>query len=378
MEPNRTSIPRSRAGAWVLIGGALTAAVLFASQTYLSMLHHGHDWWRLFGWQLASWLFWAACAPWLLSRGAQASEGISRWWLFTQGMACAVLVGLHVAISAGALVLLQPFVPVETMGFGRALSYLFVPWAFVDVLLFWLFVGIGSLLASRRRHRELLLRESRLETELVRAQLDNLRLKIEPHFLFNALNSIAALIKKRDNEEAYAMLVELAELLRASLERFDAPFVALSEEIDFVDRYIGLQLRRFGHRLEYRRRVEAGLENLKIPSLILQPLVENSIRHGIAKSGALGLIEVVVDREVEGHLRLRVEDNGPGLPAEFSLEDAQGVGLAGTRSRLEVLYGERAFLSLRRREGGGTVAEIRLPVDSVPAGLELPTALTTS
>ena len=219
----------------VVLGSAIVAATLVAGQTYLSMLHHGHDWWRLFSWQLISWSFWAALAPWLLSQGERALRAPRIGWIAANLGLCLLLVAVHIVISALALVWLQPFVPVESMGMQRALRYLLVPWAFIDLLVFWLVIASGNVLASQRRNRELAIRESRLETELARAQLEALRLQIQPHFLFNTLNSIAALVRKRANDQALEMVLGLSQLLRVTLDGSDDPFVTLEDELDFVN-----------------------------------------------------------------------------------------------------------------------------------------------
>lgn len=346
----------------VLGSATIVAAALVAGQTYLSMLHHGHDWWRLFLWQLLSWAFWALLTPWLMSRG-EALGVLSRLrWTMTNLALCGALVAAHISFSAIVLVWIQPYIPIERMGFARAVDYLQLPWAVVDAFIFWFLLALGKVLADQRNYRELAIRESRLETELARAQLETLRLKMQPHFLFNTLNSIAALIRRRSNDQALEMVIGLSHLLRLSLDRSDDPFVTLHQEVDFVHRYVDLHLQRFADRLQYRQEVAAESLDCEIPSLILQPLVENAIRHGISRSPSGGTITLTVPPVEDGMLTVRVADDGPGLPEDFALESCQGVGLDSIRTRLHHLFGERARLTLTARPEGGTIAEIHVPV----------------
>ena len=371
----------------VLAGAAVAAATLVAAQTYLSMLHHGHDWWRLFLWQLPSWGYWAFMAPFLLRVGAglvtgaqptsderEVERGRARSPAFLAAL-CAVLVLSHIVFSALILVALQPFQPVSRMDLFGAITYMGLPWTLVDVLLFWLLVVVGRGVASRRHTRSLELREAHLAAELARAQLETLRLKIQPHFLFNTLNSIAALVRRRNNDDALDMIIELSHLLRLSLDRSESQVVPLERELDFVERYVELQRRRFADRLAFESHVDDGLAGVLVPSLVLQPLVENSIRHGLEPATRPVTISLTVERsqpftsdDDAGVTIVRVEDDGVGLPEGFDLDSAAGVGLGGIRERLGHLYGERpdASLSVMPGRGGrGTCVELQLPVQAL-------------
>ncbi len=364
-----TTAPGGRRRPYVIAAaGVVVAAILVSGQTYLSMLHHGHAWWRLFMWQLLSWSFWGAVAPTLMAAGerleAETPERRSEWagWLLRHSLVTTALVCLHQLVAAGVTAWLQPFEPVEAMDFPRALEYLTVPWAFVDIAVYWLLIALGYALAAQRRRRELELRESRLETELARAQLQALRLELQPHFLFNTLNSIAALVRKRSNDEALEMVLGLSHLLRLTLDRSDRQLVPLREELAFVRRYVELQRQRFADRLRVSYDVDPSCESFDVPTLLLQPLVENAIRYGIADRPDGGTIEICAQCE-RGELRIRIGDDGPGWPRDFDLQNA-GIGLGSTRSRLEQLFGEAAQLRLFERPGGGAMAEIVVPIGS--------------
>ncbi|MEM9407364.1 MAG: sensor histidine kinase [Acidobacteriota bacterium] len=354
---NETSDRRAR---WTVLAAlALVAAALVASQTYLSMLHHGHSWWRLFLWQSASWSFWVIAGPSLLRRGARSIDRESPRPVASDLAVSAALVLVHTVLQAIVVVALQPFQPVDTLGFFGALRYLSLPWLFVDFLVCALFFAVGHLGATQQRLRELAVREVRLETELARMQLDGLRLKMQPHFLFNTLNSVAALVRRGSNDEALDTVVGLSRLLRRSLESSEAQLVPLREELEFVGDYVALQQRRFADRLRFENVVEDDCLDQQIPSLFLQPLVENAIRHGIAQRPEGGSVRLSAERREQG-LLLRVEDDGPGLPEDFDLENHGGVGLGSVAARLDLLYGDGGQLHVRPRLGGGTSVTVLL------------------
>jgi len=220
-----------------------------------------------------------------------------------------------------------------------------------------------------REARRAELRESRLETELARAQLETLRVQIQPHFLFNTLGSIAALVRRQRNAQALEMLVGLSDFLRATLERSERPWVPLREELDVLSLYVDLQRVRFADRLRVEIDAEEGTLEQPVPTLILQPLVENAIRHGIAPRAAPGTITVQAHLDAE-RLHLSVADDGAGLPEGFDAARDAGIGLGNVRSRLEQLEGVASF-EIKPREGGGTVARVELPTELEVASVAL-------
>jgi two-component system LytT family sensor kinase len=239
-------------------------------------------------------------------------------------------------------------------------SYLLTKFAIGDtvwfLMLYWVVVlghlGWTSYHASVERERQ----AATLATELVQARLQALRMQINPHFFFNTLNTISALIHD-DPHAADRMVARLSELLRRTLDRADTQEVPLREELDFLRRYLEIEQTRFGERLTVNIQVEPGTEDLLVPFLLLQPLVENAIRHGIEPREEPGHVEIRARRD-GGRLELRVKDNGDGLPAEPARE---GIGLTNTRSRLMHLYDEEASFELTNLPGGGLEVRIRLP-----------------
>jgi len=215
----------------------------------------------------------------------------------------------------------------------------------------------------RLRVRRLEVRE-RLRTALVEAQLDALQFQLRPHFLFNTLNSILPLVGK-DPERARQMVVRLGDLLRASLRAEDHPLVTLEEEIAILEKYLSIEEVRFRDRLAVSISVDPAVAAARVPSFLLQPLVENAIKHGLGGRGGHGRIAVTA-REESGALALAVRDNGPGIRAN-SVDTTGGIGLANTRRRLEALYPGRHRLELLPAIGGG--AEVRLSIPLVLAAV---------
>jgi len=353
------------------IGTAAIVALAVSTQTYLSMLGHGHAFHRIFIWQLSSWSYWGFVAPLVLRRGAAAAAAGGRpAWRVSCRL---VLIGLalmaaHVAIASQLAVWSQPFTPVETYGFAGALVRQAPAYLAIDPLAYGLLLVVGGALAAHRRAQRLELRESRLEAELTRAQLHALRLEIEPHFLFNTLNAIAALIRLKDNRRALDMLVNLSEFMRANLDQSRDQLVPLSTEIEWVRRYVALQQTRFGDRLDVRYEVDAACLDATVPTLVLQPIVENALRHGAARQTERCHIVIGAARDHQ-RLTLRVDDDGAGLRPDFEIDRHAGTGLRNTRSRLEQLYGGAATFDLRSGDGR-TIVEITLPIPAVVENAE--------
>jgi len=218
-------------------------------------------------------------------------------------------------------------------------------------------VGLVHLVDYYRKYRDRELRSSRLEARLTRAELDVLKMQLHPHFLFNTLHAISTLMH-RDVAAADRMLTRLADLLRLAIADGSAQEVTLAHELEFIGRYLEIQQIRFPDRLRIRMEVAPETLDALVPSLVLQPLVENAVRHGIAPRVSGGELAVRAAREGES-LTLEVMDDGPGLPAQGA--SAGGVGLANTRARLEQLYGKRHRFDMVNRAEGGLRIAIVLP-----------------
>lgn len=349
---------------WVLllgVAGAAIAALTISAQIYLSMRGHGHSAARIFVWQLAGWGFWALLAPPVLGlarrlrrKGRRLPRHIPS--LVAIGL---LIIAIHIVVIAQLTAWIQPFVPAVTYGFQEALVGQFGSLFVVDLFVYVTLLATGSALAAYQRTRRLELRDSQLQTELARAQLDALRLEIQPHFLFNTLNSIAALIRRGTSEQALDMLLGLSELMRTTLDRAGEHLVTLGAEIDFARRYVDLQQNRFADRLEVLYDLDPACDEILVPTFLLQPLVENALHHGIARKSGRCRLEIGA-RLDEGLLHVWVSDSGAGLPAGFTVGRHAGTGLGNTRARLERLYGPAARLDVRS-SGADTVADVMLP-----------------
>jgi two-component system LytT family sensor kinase len=338
---------------------AASLALLTASQTYLTMLSHGHSFPRLLLWQLGCWGFWALAAPWIVRVSGHARTPR----LVVIGIALAIAHTLFVPLLA---MWIQPFLPFS-YDFAD-LRYRWWFFALVDPLLVTLIIVGGRSVANYERTALLEVRESQLEAQLARAQLDALRLEIQPHFLFNTLNSLAALIRANDNVAALSMLLSLSDLMRDTLDRTNKQMAPLGRELELIRKYVELQRARFGTRLQVRYQIDGAAERCEIPVLLLQPLVENALRHGIAPRAKGGQLVVGASIDSSELLRLWVSDDGVGLRPGFDLSRDAGTGLGNTRARLLHLYGSRAELAIRRQPGGGTVVEIAMPATGAVAG----------
>src|SRR5262250_903861 len=194
-----------------------------------------------------------------------------------------------------------------------------------------------------------------METRLAQAQLQNLQLQLQPHFLFNALNTISSVMYE-DVKRADAMLAQLSDLLRRTLRHSNAQQVPLEEEIDTVRMYLRIMQERFGDDLRVEITVDPDVAQVLVPQLLLQPLVENSIRHAAGTSPLQVTVRAARD---EGDLLLRVSDNGPGI---CNMPSESGVGLSNTAGRLAALYGERHKLSFANEPSGGLTITLRIPI----------------
>lgn len=207
---------------------------------------------------------------------------------------------------------------------------------------------------------------SRAQSLAYDAQLRMLHYQINPHFLFNTLNAISTLVLEKRNEQAERMLLQLAGFLRYSLDRQPTELAALSAELEAQRKYLEIERTRFDEKLKVSFNVEPGLENTRLPSLILQPILENAIKYAITPRADGGSIEVSARRDGDT-LRIVVEDDGPGLPPADQPR-RRGVGLANARERLELIYGARAGLIARNREPHGCRVEIWLPLEEERVG----------
>lgn len=317
---------------------------------------------------LESWI-WAALTPVIFLLSSRFSIDRGRWLV---RIPLLVLLGVVVAIAVYTLL---DFIRTEVVSVQlprRRSAPTFTPFRdmgrlrFVQQLLTYLALlatGFAREYFLRDRHREheavaLQAETARLQAQLADARLDALRMQLNPHFLFNTLHAISALVE-RDPSGVRRMIARLSELLRHTIDS-GADEVTLREELTFLRRYIEIMEIRFQGKLRVELDVaDAALEAL-VPNLVLQPLVENALEHGASRASGEG--RIALSAQIVGDdLVLRVRDNGPGLTSTPRIEVRSGVGVANTRARLQQLYGEDASLTLRTAEEGGTLAQVTLP-----------------
>jgi sensor histidine kinase YesM len=226
-------------------------------------------------------------------------------------------------------------------------------------------LAFGHAVLHARRARERALRASRLETKLAEARLSMLKMQLQPHFLFNTLHAITALIRS-NAPAAEEMLVRLSDLLRLTLDQQARQEVPLKDEADFIGQYLAIEQVRFADRLTVETQLAPETLDALVPNMILQPLVENALRHGIGRQARHGHILVAAHREGDV-LCLRIQNDGPSLSPR-TVKAGTGLGLANTRSRLQQLYGDQASFSLQDRSEGGADACVRIPFHTAEAG----------
>jgi signal transduction histidine kinase len=227
-------------------------------------------------------------------------------------------------------------------------------------LIYWVIVGAWQAYQYYRRYLSSELRRERLERQFSEARLNALRMQLDPHFLFNALNTISSQLE-RDPRLAREMIEHLGDLLRLSLDSKDRQEVPLAEEMAFLAHYLAIQKIRFGDNLRVEIRVDPEVKYASVPSLFVQPLVENAIRHGISRRASGGKITVSAGKAGD-QLEIRVLDDGVGLPPGWELETSSGLGLSVTRERIAGLHNGLSHFSVLNRAEGGTEVRIVLPL----------------
>ena len=298
---------------------------------------------------LSEWWIWALLTPaviWLTRR----------WPIARPRLARRVLLHLAAGIGAAALkVLLERIV--RSWIFGAA-PYLLPSSLALHFLVYWGIVALTMAEGYYRRSRARETQAAQIEARLHEARLQLLQAQLQPHFLFNALNTIAETVHE-DPEAADRMIAALGDLLRATLDA-DSPTVPLAEDVDLARKFLAIQQARFGDRLAVEIAVSPDCLAARVPRLILQPLLENAVLHGAGRREGPARIRVAVDRDGQT-LRVSVADNGPGLDTDAMPLD--GIGLGNTRARLQAIYGSRAALAIASTRDGTTV-QLTIPIAS--------------
>jgi two-component system LytT family sensor kinase len=368
-----TTSARSQTHRWLWIASIwLGFGLVDAMQTVFVMRGEGmhHAWVRLFWTCVVGWVPWAVATPlvlWLGRRFPPVKLRPVRTWL-THLVACAT-VGLTFAAWSTWLDL--AFNPYARPSFPGSFTHLWVDKFYNGILTFLVLyaaiVAVSYVLDSRERLALQRTETARLNEMLSKAQLDALRRQIEPHFLFNTLNAVAGLVREGRNDAAVGMIVGLSDFLRRVLQGSTNQQVPLGEEMAFAQKYLDIQKVRFAERLQLSVDVPRELYPAQVPSLILQPMVENAVKHGIAKRAQGGAIRIAASRS-EGVLTLSVSNDGPSLPVGWEMARS-GIGMSNVRTRLQSLYGDAFELNMRNQDAGGVEVSVSLPFAiALPAG----------
>jgi two-component system LytT family sensor kinase len=362
MDARRT---RKEMPQWFWIAAIFAGAGLFdATQNVFVMRAEGmhHYWARLFATLFFSWLPWMLATPLVLS--LSRSFPPSQWkkastWI-AHLIAC-VGIGLIYAmwVAVWELVLNPWAYPSGSGPFSQLWLHKFYGGLLSYVVLYGMILLIGNILRTREEFALQQTETARLNEQLSKAQLNALRRQIEPHFLFNTLNAIAGLVRENRNDAAVSMIAELSDFLRRVVKDSDRQQVPLAEELEFAHKYLDIQKARFAERLQFTVDVPAELLCAQVPSLILQPMVENAVKHGIAKRLQGGAIRIAASRS-NGTLTLRVYNDGPSLPPDWE-KSQTGIGMANVETRLQGLYGKAFHLSMCNRAPGGVETSISVP-----------------
>ena len=353
-----------RAPSWLWIPAVWAAGGLFdASQTILTMHSEGghHPWLPLFGTTLASWLPWALATPLIvgLARRHPINRGTSVRAIAIHVAAFAAVSGIGEAWAAWLLVLFNPWQSRHWPTFVGTWSTELTFRAFTFLIAYALILTVTFVVDARVKIARQITETARLNEELSKAQLAALRSQMEPHFMYNTLNSIAGLVREQRGDAAVGMIVGLSEFLRRASEDSHRASVTLAEEVEYLQRYLDIQKVRFGERLQVSVDVPGELLRAQVPNLLLQPLVENAIKHGIDKRVVGGAVRVAGARR-DGHLHLSVYNDGPALPDGWQ-STRTGVGIGNLRTRLQILHGNESGLDLRRADAGGVEVVVTLP-----------------
>jgi hypothetical protein len=345
---------------WSIILGLWTLLVLFfASETFFALGLAGQPitWGQAMLYELPGWYIWALFAPaivWLGTRVRFERDRIVFAALF-HATASALFSIFQLTLETALTRALQP-AAVGGASFTQSLRFVLETGSHFNLIAYWGVLSASYVLAFYRRTQERDLRTSQLETRLAQARLQVLEMELQPHFLFNTLNTVSALVHK-DPDTAERMIARLGDLLRLTLDRSPQQEVTLEQELELLSRYIDIEQTRFRDRLTVNLHVEPATLGARVPRLLLQPIVENAIRHGIARRSAAGLIEGAAERRA-GDLLLRIIDNGPGL-RDRPLKP--GIGLSNTRERLQQLYQGRQRLEWQDRPEGGLAVTVAIP-----------------
>lgn len=353
-EPRRTSLWSAALCFWTLLGLLESALAHERSQSMRVVL----SWPQALVNNMPWWLLWAALTPAVFAVARLRPLSGRRPWAALAVQTAAALGFSVVHLLVEGAVYYFSWGHYVTPSLRAEWISLFNSYLPLEVVTCIALVGAWHAFDFYERARKEEVRTARLTLGLAEARMQALRSELNPHFLFNALNSVSGLVRRHENEAAVRMLARLGELLSETLDQTRGPEIALRDELLLLDRYLDIERVRFGDRLTVEVRQGADAGAALVPTFMLQPLVENAVRHGISRRPGRARIEVRAERAGDA-LQLAVRDTGEGLDAGGP--PREGIGLSNTRARLTELYGAAASLSLENAPGGGACVRVSLP-----------------
>lgn len=329
--------------------------LLCGLQIWISMITHGHSLWRVLSYQVLIWIAWLLFSPaigWMARRFPLLPPPNGA--VVAHLLAALTIAAVHTTWWAFLLTEIHPYDAMGIQNFGEAIRSLAVSGLPLQLIFYCGVLAAHYAVEFYDKYRERARVTVRLEASLFEARLHALELQIRPHFLFNTLNSISALVRTARDRDAVSMIAGLSDLLRYSLDHAGEQRVALAAELAITERYLEIERLRFPDRMAFEIEAAADVRRGAVPTLMLQPLAENAIRHGIARSAAAGRVSI---RAVRDGARLRIDVFNTGA---LATDYRAGIGLRNTMERLRFLYGSDHSFELRA-EAGGVLASVSLP-----------------
>ena len=354
----KLSMPKFLSWKWILVVWA-TIALISASMLYVTLSSQGSDtsFAAVLIVKLIVWLFWGAVTPLIITLGKKFS-------IAKNNRLKGILIHLPLSIILTSMnILLYAFIIYVSSDTQTSVLPLFLglflsqfEWYFI---IYWAIIIVGYAFEYYEKYKDGELASIKLETELVRSQLKALKMQLHPHFLFNTLNNISALVRQGEQKSAISMLAGISELLRIALAQKDEQEIKLETEIDFIKRYLEIEKVRFTNKLDITYDIEKDTLQSYIPGFILQPVIENAINHGLSKKLSARKLEIAISLK-DDYLYIHVYNDGPALENDFDIKNSTGIGLSTTVDRLAQVYHEDYKMNIYNHDKGVKV-ELMIP-----------------
>ncbi len=357
---NRTLIDNTWLRFLLLLLGWGVIGTLFTVQSYIYRINVGQHitWWGIYPSEVFYFLFWGFCTPLVLKLSGRYRVNKSNW---ATNLPLQIVIGIVFAVCQRIVneYILQNLKATAEYPFSwERLTQNVIGFSDYGFFIYLIIVFVDHAIVYYKELMQEQLHAARLKEELTTAQLHALKMQIQPHFLFNSLNTVSVLIQE-EPKKAEQTLLMISDLLRLTLQRAENIAISLKEELRYVELYLNIEQVRFGDRLKVVIHSENGTLEAQVPPLILQPLVENAIKHGISQKRGEGVVEVFCERKNDS-LLIRVNDNGNGFTTMNNSSEG-GIGLTNTTSRLKALFGDNANLVITDGNNGGTSVELKMP-----------------